>query len=417
MVLINKIFSTDYFTAAAVFTSERSLNLARRMISRLRHIFTIMAMFFVVKSNMEMMDHINLSTCRNLTVDEVRAYAYIPAKRVFISALVPLIAVFGILANAAFLLVLLRIPYMRTATNFYLANLAVSDGVLLIVASLRYMWTYFDSPTVDFKYGTPFRNTAGCVVPVLLTSLFNFVSVFLVTWVAMERYNAVCRPLLYRRNNNRVQAMKLTMLAWFITLAYISPHGLAITLKKLCWRWPVRAGTDTERDHVRVMNVCEWNRWAVISISLFDLGQFSIALIVNCTLYIKIVCKLNDRQRKERNMVGPRIHVAKMLAINALVFFGCLAPYQLINIADVIEMFTNVRIYTGNTYNLFLWFGRVVFLLNSTINPVIYNVSNSDYRQAFVCAFCCGDRLHHQNRFGKVRVDGGVAVDNEMRGV
>ena len=358
------------------------------------------ALFQLTAHSMDKTDVLNLSTCRNITEDEAKAFEYIAAKRIFITIIVPFCAGFGIFANSAFLFVIYRIPYMRTTTNFYLANLAVSDGLLLIVTSLRYMWTYYDSPTIDFKYGTPFYKTTGCVIPVLLTSFFNFTSVFFVTWVAFERYNAVCRPLYYRGRTGQLQAIKLTTIAWILTFVYVSPHGISISLKNLCWRWP---SNETNDNLIQIMSYCKWGKWAIVSISLFDLGQFFLAFIANCSMYLKIVRKLNERRRKERNMVLISNHVARMLVINALVFFACLAPYQLVNIADVVEMSTQVSMYKGNVYNLFVWIGRVAFLLNSAINPVIYNVSNPDYRYAFMCTFCCVKRPTSQTGFGRIK--------------
>ncbi len=359
----------------------------------------------------QMAGDLALSSCRNLTEDEIAAYIYNPAKRIFITIMVPCIAVFGIVANSAFLFVIYRIPYMRTTTNFYLANLAVSDGLLLVVTSLRYTWTYYDSPTVDFKYGTPFNQTAGCVIPVLLTSLFNFTSVFFITWVAIERYHAVCKPLTYRARTNKVHVVKLTCFAWIFTLMYVIPHGWAITLRNFCWRWPPSLTKDGG-DIVRIMSVCEWDDWAIISVSFFDLCQFLLAFIANSTMYLSIVFKLKERKKKERNMVGPCNRVARMLAITAVVFFACLAPYQLVNIADIVDMFVDVNIYKGNMYNLFVWIGRVAFLLNSMVNPIIYNVSNPDYRHAFKSAFYCGRRTATKRGFGPILQS---QCDNEMK--
>ena len=143
--------------------------------------------------------------CLNLTSqDEAASYSYTDAERIFITILTPVISGFGVVANVSFLFVIYRVSNMRTATNIFLANLAVADGMVLIVNTMRYMWTYFDMPLVN--YGDPFSGEVGCVIPVLLTYTSTCASMCFLVLVAFERYTAVCVPLLYRRNSMKSQS-------------------------------------------------------------------------------------------------------------------------------------------------------------------------------------------------------------------
>ena len=92
---------------------------------------------------------------------------------------------------------------------------------------------------------------------------------------------------------------------------------------------------------------------------IIDVFQFSLACICNCTLYTCIVRRLN--KRNGRNQSRERNHVAKMIVINLCVFFICLVPIQLLNLAhfalDIL----------GLLADSFGWIAVVAASLNSTV--------------------------------------------------
>ncbi len=320
--------------------------------------------------------------CSNLSVGEAEGYQYTPFQEIFILNVVPVVTFFGLLTNSAFLYVIYCVPAMRTPTNFYLANLAVSDAVLLIVTTSNYLWTYFKMP---IDYGYPFGST-GCAISMWVIYVFSFASIAFLTLVALERYQAVCRPLHYRQRNVSshplYENMKFTLLTWISLIVIVATPIAFVRIDYKCFNWPPVEPFST---YPSVVHNCQWPDWTWIFLDGADIIEFSIALFINVVVYINIVRELSKRQRPKGKSSASRSHVARMLCINAFIFFLCLFPIQLSNVAEIHYFITktNEAFYGDAADSLILWIGRVAFLLNSSVNPIIYSISNPEYRKAF----------------------------------
>ena len=120
---------------------------------------------------------------------------------------------------------------------------------------------------------------------------------------------------------------------------------------------------------------------------------------------VKIIIALSRRNSlaKDNEQTGIiRKQVARMLITNNAVFFLLHGPFQVMNIIrisqehlgyDVINMYV--------TSDVMLWVGRVGAVANSAVNPVIYNVTNPRYRQAFLKCFGCGFKAEKSSH-GKI---------------
>ena len=93
--------------------------------------------------------------------------------------------------------------------------------------------------------------------------------------------------------------------------------------------------------------------------------------------------------------------MARMMAINAFVFFLCLAPMQIILAGIIITKISSNAHVDPKTYDdmiardLFrdLYWTSVFFsLINSAVNPLVYGGSNPEYRKAFSKALYCISR-------------------------
>ena len=117
---------------------------------------------------------------------------------------------------------------------------------------------------------------------------------------------------------------------------------------------------------------------------MIDVCQFLLACPGNFTLYICIMRRLNKRKGKLASQ--ERNHVAKMLGINACVFFICLVPIAVNNLMFLFHVGQIVDTFAVDTLQ---WIALSTVSLNSAVNPLIYNAFNLNYRKAFRKAFTC----------------------------
>ncbi len=327
----------------------------------------------------------------NKTIVEYAHNVYSQASWSFVVIFVPLVAVFGIVSNFSFIFVVYRVQEMRNVTNIYLVNLAIADCSLLIAAFIQYIGDYINSPVYDLHFS--FHTAFGCSVPNFLIYLSYNTSLWTITLVSFERYLAICHIFWHRLVNNRSRAIRLVLLIWIFSLLFA---GLAAPYSPgyVC----IFKSSNYDKIYKRIPFcnfVCKWCEGALY---MLDCIQFSTALCLNIVMYSLIINKLgkskclteNSGSGNIRNNVVRAIHtrnaVAKMLIINGVVCFICLTPFSIANMEGIFHYFGG-GVFSDHFIDHLGWAGRVLFLLNSALNPLVYNLINSRYRHAFKQVF------------------------------
>ena len=300
----------------------------------------------------------------------------------------PVIILFGLFVNFTFLLTICRVREMRTVTNFYLVNLAVSD--LLFITATGFTYIY---PRIVHNLRLP-QTQIGCILSFTSVYLSYFTSIGLVTLVSLERFLAICYPLKHRVVKSKYRTTMLVVMTWCIAavLTVIVVPGVGANVTTNCIIWPA----EYRHKFPSMVSQC-----VSISAEMYIIGctvtliSFIVALVCNSAFYTMIICRLSHREltpiehQDDRNQTqNVRNSVARMLILNGVVFFFCLSVTQLFNLNQIIMYTSNRRIYLIRPEHgwTVAWTGLVMSVLNSAINPVIYSVSNATYRKAFVRA-------------------------------
>ena len=313
-----------------------------------------------------------------------------------ITIVFPIIVVFGLLSNACFLFTIYRVREMRTIVNFYLANLAISDMLLVTSTAIGYLYPYL-SVSHAIRGGTP-QTHIGCILFVISTFITYFASICLVTLVSFERFLAICYPLKHRAVNSKSRTVQLTLCAWFVAAlltAAVTPLGAKLNVT--CVVWPPKY----QRILPSVFAYCFPVSPVFLDIGTsFTLIPFVVALILNTIFYIMIIRRLDDRKsiseenpttgqdHATRQGVRMRNSVARMLVVNGLIFFVCLSVYQFHSIDQYLYLKSRgeIDIIRPENEGMVQWIGNIMTVLNSAVNPVIYSATNSRYRKAFKIA-------------------------------
>ena len=104
-------------------------------------------------------------------------------------------------------------------------------------------------------------------------------------------------------------------------------------------------------------------------------------------MFARIIHTLTTRPNPNAETATVRNNIARMLILNGTVFFLCLLPFRIIQL-DNISILLRGRSFPLYAFgDIFAWVGRVTTLLNSAVNPFLYNVSNAKYRASFLEAF------------------------------
>ncbi len=309
----------------------------------------------------------------------------------FVNVVIPIMMSIGILGNSAFIYTVFRVRSMQTVTNAYLVNMAVAD-IIFISSSLITVCAYFISPVANDAF---FKSWIGCTVSWDLPYMLYFTSLLSVSFVTIERYCAICKPLQHRVVTGKKRTIRFITSTWICGILFgvsVTPsHG---NLASFCVVWP---DIDEYKNFPQTIQYCvpftsvPGNVFAQV----VQILPFLIAMLGNFYMYWNILKVLGSRPGEEYDVGNQnrfkviRKQVARLLILNGIVFFVCQTPFRFINI-EVIMMYTlGSGMFDPNQFATLIPVGRTMIMINSCVNVFIYLATSSFYRRAFSRAFGC----------------------------
>ncbi|KAL0604942.1 Orexin receptor type 1 [Plecturocebus cupreus] len=347
------------------------------------------------------------------------------------------VAVFlvALVGNTLVCLAVWRNHQMRTVTNYFIVNLSLAD---VLVTSICLPASLLVDITESWLFGH-----ALCKVIPYLQAVSVSVAVLTLSFIALDRWYAICHPLLFKSTARRARGSILGI--WAVSLAVMVPQAAVMECSSVL---PELA------NRTWLFSVCD-ERWAddlypKIYHSCFFVVTYLAPLGLMAMAYFQIFRKLWGRQgpawsgpRKRqppsqgavptaavsmcagqipgttsalvRNWKRPsdqlgdlsgapqlracaflaeakqmraRRKTAKMLMVVLLVFALCYLPISVLNVLKrVFGMFRQASnreaVYACFTFSHWLVYA------NSAANPIIYNFLSGKFREQFKAAFSC----------------------------
>lgn len=247
----------------------------------------------------------------NLTVKIVFSVFYI------------IIFILGIFGNVLVVFVVGRNRQMHTVTNLFIANLALSD-VLLCVLAVPF------TPLYTFMNGWVFGNTLCHLVP-YAQGVSVYISTLTLTSIAVDRFLVIIYPFHPRMKIKMCMAIIISI--WVIALLVTVPYGLYMQLQ--------------ESLQLRYIFYCEENwpsePFRKIFSSLTSILQFIMPFFVIAFCYICVSIKLNDRARAKPGSKTSKREEAdrerkrrtnRMLIAMVAIFGVSWLPLNIVNVVD-----------------------------------------------------------------------------------
>ena len=330
----------------------------------------------------------------NVSAGQLDFLIYTNFEKVLITIVTPLILVIGVIANLAFIFVVFRVRRMRTVTNYYLLNLGVADILYLIFAAGSKIGRYVEFPFYRNDFSL---KAAGCVALNYLIMFPYFASLFLITLVTLEKYYAVCRPVKHRLISGHKRTKTTMVGAWILAGVFTGTLIPAwMGWQGYCVTWP---DEDGYRDLPNLLGVCEAisDEMRIVTHGLQTI-PFFVAMIANFTMYAliirAIVARVADREHRQGSIaarydIQMRNQVVRMLVVNGIVFFLCLAPFEFFSFTAMILDTVGVQLAPASAAKIQMA-GLVLSYINASANPFVYSFVNPRYRQAFFHVFTGG---------------------------
>ncbi|KAM6184838.1 neuropeptide FF receptor 1 [Rhynchocyon petersi] len=306
-----------------------------------------------------------------------------PVAAMFIVAYV-LIFLLCMVGNALVCFIVLKNRHMRTVTNMFILNLAVSD---LLVGIFCMPTTLVD----NLITGWPFDNTT-CKMSGLVQGMSVSASVFTLVAIAVERFRCIVHP--FREKLTLQKALVTIAVIWALALLIMCPSAITLTATRQEHHFMVDAHNRSYPLYSCLETWPDKGMGRVYTTVLFShIYLAPLALIV--FMYARIARKLfkaagpardgEEAAAESARASRRKARVVHMLVMVALFFtLSWLPLWALLLLIDYGQLSKpQQHLVTVYAFPFAHWLA----FFNSSANPIIYGYFNENFRRGFQAAF------------------------------
>uniref|UniRef100_A0A8C6V1C8 Neuromedin U receptor 3 n=1 Tax=Neogobius melanostomus TaxID=47308 RepID=A0A8C6V1C8_9GOBI len=317
---------------------------------------------------------LNISQCQ-LAHEQHSVAISLPVTTIYL-----LIFLTGLSGNLLTCAVIAKHKKMRNPTNFYLVSLAVSDLLVLMFGMPLEIYDLWQNYPFPFGEG-------GCYFKTFLFETVCFASILNVTALSVERYIAVVHPLKTRYLSTNQHAKRVITVIWVASMICAIPntslHGIFYLPEQM------------EESAICTVLKPLWIYNMVMQIT--TVCFYFIPMVVISILYLVMGLHLSrDRSQRRETLDngysshtrikisvenGRRRQVIKMLSIVVAVFGLCWAPFHIERL-----LWSSISHWTDLMHNIYQYvhlLSGVLFYLSSAVNPIIYSLLSTRFRECF----------------------------------
>lgn len=279
-----------------------------------------------------------------------------------------LIIAVGLISNALIFAVIKTFHSMRTTTNYLLVNVAAADITTLIFTAIHLLIP------VKQPFPTGFLGSFLCkfIYTNNITMVTLLVTTLTLTLLAVERYNAMMKPLIATRRISTDKIAYFLTGIWMASIIMATPLFVSVDHRPNSPHCSPGDDSDKMRVYVTVLIV-------TLTLAPFFGIVFCYYKILFGLYCSKTICSRASEVSAHRS-VNEKKRLLIVLVVLTGVFFVAFVPYGVVLILK----------FNGLTSKYSSHF-RVVFfrlklgvqyltLLNCSLNPFIYAIPSTNYR-------------------------------------
>ncbi|XP_054847812.1 C-C chemokine receptor type 5-like [Eublepharis macularius] len=279
----------------------------------------------------------------------------------FLPPFYSLVFIFGLLGNALVVMVLVRYKKIKSMTDVYLINLAISD--LLFIFSLPF-WAY--NAADQWVFGT---GMCKFLSGIYLAGFYS--GSFFIILLTIDRYLAIVHAVFALKARTVPYGILTSAIMWVVALSASVPE-LIFNICKM-------EGSQLKCTSQYPLNTqLNWKQFTTLKTNLIGLV---LPIIVMTFCYTKIIMNLVRCRNVKKNKA------IRLIFIIMVVYFLFWAPY---NIALLLHTFSTSFSLNNCDSNsklvITIQFTEAIAMSHCCINPVIYAFAGEKFRK-YICSF------------------------------
>ncbi|NWX93561.1 NPFF2 protein, partial [Nothoprocta pentlandii] len=301
-----------------------------------------------------------------------------------------LIFLLCMVGNSVVCFIVLRSKHMRTVTNLFILNLAISD---LLVGIFCMPTTLLDNIIAGWPFGSMVCKMSGMVQGISVSA-----SVFTLVAIAVDRFRCIVYP--FKPKLTVSTAVVVIAVIWILAVAIMCPSAVMLQVREeKLFRVILGRGNETRPVYWCREDWPEPGMRKIYTTVLFAniyLAPLSLMVImyarIGIALFNTAVPAAGKHSQEQRHLVSKKKQkVVKMLLVVALLFMLSWLPlWTLMMLSD----YANLSDTQLQIINIYIYpFAHWLAFFNSSVNPIIYGFFNENFRRGFQAAFklqlCC----------------------------
>ncbi|XP_078233491.1 C-C chemokine receptor type 2 [Pogona vitticeps] len=279
----------------------------------------------------------------------------------FIPALYSLVFIFGLLGNALVVLILIRYKKLRSMTDVYLLNLAISD--LLFIFSLPF-WAHH--ATHEWAFGIPM-----CKILAGIYRVGFYSGSFFIILLTVDRYLAIVHAVFALKVRTLLYGTLSSAITWVVAVSASVPAFIFQNVQK----------EDESMKCALIYNVSVANEWKQVTILMMFILGLAIPLVIMTFCYIQIIMVLIKGQNERKQKA------VRLIFVIMIVYFIIWTPY---NIAVLLQTyqgsFFSCTLDSACNGNIALAVDvtEIIAMIHCCLNPFIYAFVGEKFRK-YLC--------------------------------
>ncbi|XP_036287603.1 C-C chemokine receptor type 4 [Pipistrellus kuhlii] len=271
----------------------------------------------------------------------------------FLPPLYLLVFLFGLLGNALVVLVLFKYKRLRSMTDVYLLNLAISD--LLFVLSLPF-WAYYAADQWVFGLGL-------CKVVSWVYLVGFYSGIFFIMLMSIDRYLAIVHVVFSLRARTVTYGVIISLATWSVAISVSLPGLLFST----CY---------TEGGHVYCKYTFSAKRWKILSALEVNMLGLVVPSAIMLFCYSRIIRTLQHCKNEKKSKA------VKMIFAVVVLFLGFWTPY---NVMVFLDTLVDLQVLQGCAMERRLAYAlqatEALAFVHCCLNPVVYFFLGEKFRK------------------------------------
>lgn len=311
-------------------------------------------------------------------------YQWAPMNPLWHSLLGFTIALFSIIAltgNFIVIYIFTKTKTLRTPSNLYVVNLAVSDFMI--------MFTMGPPMVVNCYYETWVFGPLACEIYAMCGSLFGCVSIWTMILIASDRYNVIVKGMAGKPLSHGAAVLRI-LIVWTLSAVWTAAPMFG-------WGRYVPEGNMTACGTDYLTKTWDFRSYVLV----YGIWVYFLPLLMIIFFYYFILRAVSAHEKnmreqaKKMNVASLRsaenqstsaeCKLAKIALMTISLWFMAWTPYLVINFAGIFEL---TRLSPLST----IW-GSLFAKANAIYNPIVYGISHPRYRAALLKTFpslACG---------------------------